>query len=77
MNARLVRLMSALALPVLLSGCSKSFAVIATDELCRSWRHQSVSKKDVLTQDTAKGIEGNNDARPAWGCEPGADRSKS
>lgn len=51
-------------------------AVIATDQLCRSWRHQTVSKHDRLTDRTAAGIEGNNKARPAWGCQPGANRAK-
>jgi hypothetical protein len=45
--------------------------VIATDELCKSWRHQTVSKGDKLTEKTAAVIEGNNEARPAWGCKPG------
>lgn len=76
MRPKLRKLMSVLALPALLSGCSPGFAVIATEELCRSWRHQSVSKSDVLTQGTAEGIEGNNDARPAWGCELGKDQAK-
>jgi hypothetical protein len=77
MNAKLRKLMSALALPVLLTGCSGTHAVIATDELCRSWRVQSVSKHDKLTQGTAEQIQGNNDARPAWGCHPKENRAKS
>lgn len=76
MPTKPVRLMSALALLVPLSGCSKTLVVTA-DELCQSWRHQRISKDDRLTQGTAEQIEGSNNARPAWGCEPGADRAKS
>jgi hypothetical protein len=59
----------------LLSGCGPNIALIATDELCKSWRHQPVHKGDKLTEKTAAGIEGNNEARPAWGCEPGENRA--
>jgi hypothetical protein len=51
--------------------------LIAKDELCQSWKHQPVHKGDKLTEKTASGIEGNNEARPAWGCEPGEDRAKT
>lgn len=64
-----------LASLVLLSGCSTGFAVIATDELCRDWRHQDVSKHDTLTQETAQQIEANNLSRPAWGCKLGENRA--
>ena len=77
MNAKLLKLTSALALPVLLTACGGTHAVIATDELCKSWRHQSVSKDDKLTQGTAEQIQGSNDARPAWGCHPKENRAKS
>jgi hypothetical protein len=63
-----------LASLVLLSGCSQNIALIATDDLCKSWRHQPVHKGDKLTEKTAAGIEGNNEARPAWGCAPGENR---
>ena len=42
-----------LASLVLMGGCATQYAVIATDELCRSWRHQTVSRNDRLTDDTA------------------------
>lgn len=74
---KLARLTMPLGLLVLLSACSQTVAVIAVDELCQSWKHQTVSKKDKLTDDTASQVEGNNKARPAWGCEPGEDRAKS
>jgi hypothetical protein len=65
-----------LASLALLSGCSQTVAVIAVEELCQSWRHQSVSKRDKLTDETASQIEGNNKARPAWGCKPGENTSE-
>lgn len=62
---------------VLLSGCSATRAVIAdATALCEDWRHQTVSKKDVLTDDTAAGIEASNKSRPNWGCEYGKDEVK-
>lgn len=61
-----------------LAGCASiPMVVINADSLCRSWRHQTVSKADKLTNATAAGIEGNNRSRPAWGCQPGANRAKS
>jgi len=60
---------------VLLSGCGSTHVVIAKSELCRSWRHQTVSKDDKLTDKTATGIEGNNHARVPWGCAYGKDRA--
>jgi hypothetical protein len=36
--------------------------------LCSSWRHQTISKNDKLTERTAAQIEANNKSRPAWGC---------
>ena len=50
---------------------------MTADELCQSWKHQTVSKNDKLTQGTAEIAEGNNKARPEWGCEYGADKAKS
>lgn len=72
-NRNLPRLMLLLASPVLLTGCAKTqpYALIARDSLCRSWQHQTISKDDKLTEKTASGIEGNNKARPEWGCEYG------
>jgi hypothetical protein len=49
---------------------------VTADELCRDWRHQSVSKDDKLTDKTASGIEGSNDARANWGCRPGENVAK-
>lgn len=60
-----------------LSGCATKPIVVTAEELCKSWRHQTISKDDKLTDQTASQIEGNNKARPAWGCEPGKDRAKS
>lgn len=60
----------------LLQGCGPSFVVTA-EELCRSWRHQTVSKADVLTDGTAATIEGNNQSRDEWGCQAGQNKAKS
>ena len=76
MLRKLTRLTTALALLAPLSGCGKTVAVIATDELCRSWRHQTISKADKLTDATASQIEGNNNARPTWGCQLGENKAK-
>lgn len=64
-----------LAAPALLQGCGQNFVVTA-EELCRSWRHQTVSKNDVLTDGTAATIEGNNQSRGEWGCQPGQNKAK-
>lgn len=69
------RCASALGSLVLLSGCTSGFAVIATDELCRDWRAMTVSKKDVLTQETAEQIEASNGSRVNWGCAVGQNRA--
>lgn len=62
-------------LAALLAGCATPSPVfVPADKLCRSWRHQTVSKHDKLTDQTAAGIEGSNEARPAWGCARGANR---
>jgi hypothetical protein len=59
---------------VLLQGCGPTLAVIAVDEMCKSWRYQTVSRNDRLTEETASGIEGSNKARVDWGCHPKEDR---
>lgn len=73
-----IRLMMPLAGQVLLSACAKTDtpAPIAAEQLCRSWKHQTISPHDVLTDPTAAQIEGGNKARPAWGCAYGANRAK-
>ncbi len=60
----------------LLSGCAKTHVLIAADELCASWKHQTVRKADQITDATAAIAEGNNKARPAWGCEYGKNKAK-
>lgn len=54
----------------------QDIALINTENLCKDWRDIYISKKDVLTEETASQIEGNNKARPAWGCQYGQDRAK-
>lgn len=61
-----------------LAGCGgPEFVIISTGDLCQSWRHQRLHKGDRLTDKSASIVEGNNEARPAWGCEWGADRAKT
>lgn len=55
----------------IVSGCASKSVVVTADELCRDWRHQTVSKHDRLTQETASQIEANNKSRPQWGCAYG------
>lgn len=73
----LTRLTVLLLSPVLLIGCAKTEqpVPIAANELCRSWRHQTITKADQLADSTAAQIEGSNRARPAWGCEYGSNRA--
>lgn len=61
--------------PVLLTGCAKNIVVTA-EELCKDWRHQTVSKDDRLTDRTAAQIEASNESRPNWGCAPGKNKAK-
>jgi PBP1b-binding outer membrane lipoprotein LpoB len=56
---------------VLLTGCGRTAAGIVSNELCNDWRHATISKKDVLTEETASQIEASNKSRPAWGCKYG------
>lgn len=80
-NARrnLLPLMLPLASLGLLTGCAQTqpFALIATDSLCKSWRHQTIKSGDKMDEATASQIEGNNRARPAWGCKYGRNESTS
>lgn len=64
-----------LAGTALLTGCSKT-VVVTADQLCQSWQHQTVSKDDKLSNDTAAIAEGNNKSRPEWGCEYGKNKAK-
>lgn len=68
-----------LASLALLTGCAQTPAPvpIATDKLCQSWRHKTITKADKLSEPTASQIEGDNKARPEWGCEYGENRAKS
>lgn len=50
------------------SGCAQSVASGTAVQACESWRTIGVRKGDVITDDTAREIIGNNDARAVW-CE--------
>jgi hypothetical protein len=58
------------------SGCTK-YVFVDAEALCKSWKHQTVSKDDKLTQETAAIAQGNNKSRPEWQCEYGENRAKS
>ena len=70
------KLLLLLPLPALLVGCAQTEkpAPIAASKLCGSWTHQTIKKRDQLTEDTASQIEANNKSRPAWGCVYGENR---
>lgn len=60
----------------LLSACSKMpVAIVNANELCRDWQHQTVSKEDKLTQETASNLEASNGSRVNWGCAPKENRA--
>ena len=67
---------------VLLTGCEKTPppALIASDKLCKDWRHKTINSRDRLTEETASQLEADNKSRPQWGCKYGeneAEASKS
>ena len=73
-----------LVLPALLIGCAQTpppaqtvQVPLAVDKLCESWRHKVIRKDDKLTEPTAAMLEGDNKARPEWGCEYGQNRIAS
>lgn len=45
--------------------------MIAVENLCRDWRHKTISRQDKLTEETASQIDADNKSRPAWGCAYG------
>lgn len=59
----------------IVSGCSHAPMLVTADELCKDWRNMTVSKKDVLTQETAEQIEASNLSRVNWGCKLGENRA--
>lgn len=64
---RQTKLVLMLAPLALLTGCVKTGAVTAVTN-CAVGNHVTVSKRDVLTEQTAQEIEGNNRSREAGGC---------
>src|SRR5690606_10610177 len=59
------------------AGCTNRYVITDAEYQCKDWKHQTVSKHDKLTQETAEQIEANNLSRPAWGCKPGENRAGS
>ena len=80
-----LRLTLALVSLVLLTGCGTipPYALIARDSLCKSWRHKTLSKAEidalarVPNADLPSQIEGDNKARPEWGCRYGKNEAAS
>lgn len=71
----MIKFAALLSGPVLLSGCASQHVVTAT-ELCRDWRHTTITKDDVLTDKTASKIEASNGSRVTWGCKWGQNEAK-
>lgn len=49
---------------------------VSAQELCKSWRHLTVSQQDKITEATASKMEGSNYARVAWDCVYGKNAAK-
>jgi hypothetical protein len=64
-----------LASLALLTGCVNGAAIVTAN--CSVGNHVTVSKRDVLTEQTAQEIEGNNRSREAGGCSARTDAKKS
>ena len=47
------------------AGCAQTVAGTAA-HVCDTWQPVTISKQDKLTDETARGIAGNNAARQAW-----------
>ena len=58
-------LLAVISLAPLLTGCAHQ-TTGTTAQMCETWRDVSVSKKDVLTKETASEIAGNNVSRSVW-----------
>src|SRR5262245_38591401 len=64
--------LAALTVLTISAGCDTTkYVFVDRGDLCKSWKHQTVSKDDKMTQPTAKIADGNNASRPVWGCKFG------
>lgn len=57
------------SIAMLNSGCAPAQITGTAQQICQDWRSVGVRKADVITDDTAKEIIGNNEARAVW-CSP-------
>lgn len=57
---------SAIAWTACLSGCAPAQITGTAAQICQDWRTVGVRKADAITDDTAKEIIGNNEARAVW-----------
>lgn len=62
MRTRLVVILTAASL----SGCATPQVTGTAQQICQDWRQVGVRKADVITDDTAREIIGNNEARAVW-----------
>jgi hypothetical protein len=69
------RLAGLLMLPVLLSACAQN-TVATVEQMCSSIRPISVSKCDVLSEQTASEIEADNLSKQAWCGKQEVERRK-
>lgn len=74
-NSRALLSACCVTFAAIVSGCSHAPMLVTADELCKDWRNMTVSKKDVLTQETAEQIEASNLSRVNWGCKLGENRA--
>lgn len=58
-------MLSVVGVAIANSGCSQTVAGTAA-HVCETWKIVTVSKKDVLTDQTKREIAGNNAARETW-----------
>lgn len=60
-----------LTLALLGSGCAGSMPTVTdATALCADWRAYRPIRGDKLTNDSAKALLENNEARKIWGCHP-------
>lgn len=51
---------------MIVSGCGTTQIAGTADKMCQDWREIGVRKADVIGDETAREIIGNNKSRDAW-----------
>ena len=72
-NSRALLSACCVTFAAIVSGCSYGPMIVTAEELCKDWRHQTVSKHD--TKETVEQIWVNNWSRVNWGCKLGENRA--